>query len=192
VIYFAPDSSSAVTSDSLNAACQTLQKRFDEVLASEATVSVEKDYLRVELTRIGDIGPAVQSATAVGAIGLWGSKTSYAPGDSVPSDVEYLLTDDDISEAYVTLYADSSMWVVNVEFTADGAQKLADYSAAHIGEPLTIVQDGIVISSPLLNTPMLDGIAVISGAFDEQEAKTLAAKLNSGRLPFQLERVEEK
>jgi preprotein translocase subunit SecD len=54
------------------------------------------------------------------------------------------------------------------------------------------VRDGVVVSAPRITDSIPNNQAVIAGDFDENFAKTLAAELNSGRLPFDLEVIEQK
>ena len=48
--------------------------------------------------------------------------------------------------------------------------------------------DGVVESAPTINATEFDGQAVISGTFDEEEAKNLALVLRFGALPVEFER----
>ena len=71
-------------------------------------------------------------------------------------------------------------WVVQVEFDDSGAETLASFTAAHIGEPLAIVVDGNVFSAPSIMSEISGGTAVIQGNLSEQEARTLATQIGSG------------
>nr|MCS5681237.1 SecD/SecF family protein translocase subunit [Acidimicrobiales bacterium] len=51
-----------------------------------------------------------------------------------------------------------------------------------------IVLDGVVESAPTINATEFNGQAVISGSFDEAEAKNLALVLRFGALPVEFER----
>jgi protein-export membrane protein SecD len=63
-----------------------------------------------------------------------------------------------------------------------------DYTGASINQPMAIVLDGVVLSAPTIGD-RLDTGGSISGAFDEEAAKTLALQLRSGALSIPL-RVE--
>ncbi len=81
--------------------------------------------------------------------------------------------------------------VVNLEFTAEGANKFADastYAANNGNEQIHIVYDNIVISSPEVKVPITDGNCQISGNFAEYEdADYLATTIRIGALPIELE-----
>jgi len=51
-----------------------------------------------------------------------------------------------------------------------------------------IVVDRVVISDPVVQQPITNGVGVITGGFTEQEAKDLATQLNAGALPVELTR----
>lgn len=77
-------------------------------------------------------------------------------------------------------------WIIEVTLSDDGAAIMEDYSAAHLGEPLAIVVDGVILSVPVLQSAISSPIW-IQGNFTEAEARELAAQLGSGPLPVSLE-----
>jgi preprotein translocase subunit SecD len=91
-------------------------------------------------------------------------------------------------------------WVVSLEFDSEGAKALADASnrltqlpECGAGNPcnaFAIVLDGVVVSAPRFNEPILGGQAQIEGNFTAEEAKDLANVLKYGALPVTLEPVD--
>ncbi len=78
---------------------------------------------------------------------------------------------------------------VNLEFNSKGAKAFGEMTrriAALQGDQnkSAINVDGVVISAPGTNGPILDGRAEISGGFTSASAKTLADQLKFGALPF--------
>ena len=76
--------------------------------------------------------------------------------------------------------------------TTEGAKKFAtstqSLSAQQApNDQFAIVLDGVVISAPSVNEPILGGSAVISGSFTADEARALAQVLKYGALPVSLE-----
>ena len=57
---------------------------------------------------------------------------------------------------------------------------------------VAIVLDNRVISAPVINEPILGGVASIAGDFTVESANQLAISLRSGRLPVTLHMVEER
>lgn len=90
---------------------------------------------------------------------------------------------------------------VSIEFNSEGAEKFANATSdlvAKYGENdpnrmIAIVLDGNVISSPIVQTPIYDGKASISGGFQTlEEANELALLLRSGALPIEMEIIEKR
>jgi len=89
-------------------------------------------------------------------------------------------------------------WVVSLEFDSEGARALADASTRLSALPecgqgvspcnaFAIVLDGVVVSAPRFNEPIIGGQAQIEGDFTAQEARDLANVLKYGALPITLE-----
>jgi protein-export membrane protein SecD len=81
-------------------------------------------------------------------------------------------------------------WAVEFTLTGEGASEFADLTTAMVGKPLAIVLDAVVISAPNITEPITGGTGEITGDFDEARAKSLAAVLQAGALPVELERQQ--
>lgn len=92
-------------------------------------------------------------------------------------------------------------WVVSLEFDSEGANALAEASTKLSALPdcgtgvspcnaFAIVLDGVVVSAPRFNEPILGGQAQIEGNFTAQEANDLANVLKYGALPVTLDPVD--
>ena len=80
---------------------------------------------------------------------------------------------------------------VSQVFTDKGSAAFAKFTTEHTGEINGIVLDDAVLSAPVINEPILDGQAEISGGFATlSEAQSLANLLNAGALPVPLEQVQ--
>ncbi len=95
------------------------------------------------------------------------------------------LTGEVIEEAAATF---QGQWIVNVSFNDEGALLFDQMAVANYQKQVAIVLDGVVESAPTINATEFDGQAVISGSFDEEEAKNLALVLRFGALPVEFER----
>lgn len=80
---------------------------------------------------------------------------------------------------------------VALQFNDEGTQMFADLTKRNVGKPVAIFLDGTPISVPVVNEPILNGSAVISGSFSIQEARLLAQRLNSGALPVPVELISQ-
>ncbi|MCK6577671.1 MAG: protein translocase subunit SecD [Anaerolineae bacterium] len=101
---------------------------------------------------------------------------------------ETVMTGSGLQSAVAQVSQDGRGWIIVFETTTDGAQVFGPFTGSHIGQPLAIVLDGVLLSAPTIQD-RLDTGGVISGGFDEEAARTLALQLRSGALPIPL-RVE--
>lgn len=81
---------------------------------------------------------------------------------------------------------------VAIEFNAEGAEKFAEVTGAHIGENLAIVLDGVVQSAPVIKDRIPNGKGIIEGQFTADDAKFLATILKAGALPAPVRIIEER
>ena len=82
--------------------------------------------------------------------------------------------------------------VVDIVFNATGSLRFARATQQNVGRRFAIILDDRVISAPVINEPILGGRAQISGNFTVETANQLAIALKSGRLPVDLNVVEER
>ncbi len=82
--------------------------------------------------------------------------------------------------------------VVSFRFDAVGARKFGNVTRRNVNKPFAIVLDGVVITAPVIQEPILGGNGQISGTFTPQESKRLALLLRSGALPVPLQIIEER
>lgn len=77
-------------------------------------------------------------------------------------------------------------YVVNLEFTDEGAKKFADATKQYLNNTISIWMDDEMLSAPTVNAEITDGKAQITGDFTSEKATALANKINAGALPFKL------
>ena len=97
----------------------------------------------------------------------------------------------DLSRAVVQFDPQTAQPVVALSFTPEGREKFAEITKRVQGRSLAIFLDDGLVSAPVVNEPILDGNAVISGGFDLDTAKQLSIQLNAGALPVPLEVVSQ-
>ncbi len=78
---------------------------------------------------------------------------------------------------------------VSLQFNDEGKELFKAITTRNVNKPVAIFLDGQPISVPNVREPILDGRAVISGAFGIQEAKLLSQRLNAGALPVPVEMI---
>lgn len=76
---------------------------------------------------------------------------------------------------------------VRVDFNSEGAKMFADITKSNVGKQVAIFLDGALVSAPVVQEPITDGTAIISGNFTAQTAKELVRNLNLGALPVPIE-----
>jgi preprotein translocase subunit SecD len=72
---------------------------------------------------------------------------------------------------------------VRVDFNAEGRELFAKITTDNVGKQVAIFLDGAIVSAPVVNEPITDGTAIISGSFTPDSAKELVRNLNLGALP---------
>jgi protein-export membrane protein SecD len=82
--------------------------------------------------------------------------------------------------------------IVNFTFDQNGARVFGRLTSENQGRQFAVVLDGVVITAPRINSPILGGSGYIEGGFTVQSASDLAALLNAGALPAPLTIEEER
>jgi preprotein translocase subunit SecD len=102
------------------------------------------------------------------------------------------LTGKDLKKASVIFGSQDGTPQVQIDFTPEGSKYFADITTRNVGRQVAIVLDQLPVSAPVVQQPILNGNAVISGNFTTDTAKNLAIQLNAGALPAPLEIVGQK
>lgn len=79
--------------------------------------------------------------------------------------------------------------VVTLEFDNEGSELFEKITEENLGKIVAIYLDGYPITTPVVQSVISNGEAVISGDFSPDEAKVLVGRLNSGALPVPIELV---
>jgi preprotein translocase subunit SecD len=98
----------------------------------------------------------------------------------------------DVDSATAGIPQGDVAFVVNLDFTGEGADKFFESTQKLAGQAFpnnafAIVLDGKVVTYPTVNEPIAGGQAQISGSFTQAEAQALATVLNYGALPLSFE-----
>ena len=167
--------------DIMDQTIAVFRKRIDSMGLTEPLIVREGEKrIRIEL-------PGVENAQqALDTIG----KTAQLQFITVREEI--VVTGADVKNAKVVIDQKENTPVVALEFTPEGAQKFADATAklAVNQEPLLIVLDNEVISSPVVNVAIPDGNATISGNFTVESASELANLIRGGALPVNFTEVQ--
>jgi preprotein translocase subunit SecD len=171
---------------SLELAREVLLGRLKSMGVANVMVAVSSDgTLLVSLPGNANLEALTPLMTETGYLVFVDSTSSFQAGASIDTSLEVILTGADINSANVTP-SSTGRYQIAIMLTPQGTQKMADYSSKNIGHYLIIARDGVVISSPTINSTITGGNAIIDGNFTQESATTLAIQLTSGTLPFPL------
>lgn len=101
------------------------------------------------------------------------------------------LTGSDVKKAQLNFDKTTQQPIVILNFNDTGKELFANITSDNVGKPVAIFLDGQIISSPVVQEPIRDGQAQISGNFTVTEARELVKNLNLGALPVPIKLVSQ-
>lgn len=199
------DTSKIATSevpDSLSALQAVIERRINAFGVSEPVIQTERsgalgtggERLIVELPGVTDVNEAIK---LIGQTPLLEFKLVKPGMESKLTDATGKLNPDAFQDTGLTgQYLKSSALqfgngsgamasepTVVINFNAQGGKLFSDITTGNVGHELAIFLDGDMLSAPVIQVPITDGTAVISGHFTPAEAKQMVQNLNLGALP---------
>lgn len=84
---------------------------------------------------------------------------------------EMIVTNDDIAQSWVRQDG-PDRFGVSVELLEAGAQRMREATANHLGRPVAIMIDGVVVSAPIVRSEISNS-AMITGDFTQSEAERI-------------------
>lgn len=169
-----------VDDDAVNRVAKIIERRVNELGLTEPVIQRQgKDRIIVELPGVKDPEKAIQM---LGRTALLEFKD--VNGTTV-------LTGKDLKDSRAQA-GQNGQAVVGLEFNDEGADKFGKLTARNIGKPISILLDGDVLTSPVVQEAITGGKAQISGSRNIEEAEHLAILLRSGSLPVKVEMMENR
>lgn len=169
------------------------------IQTEKATIAgQEVRKLIVELPGVTDVNQAVE---LIGKTPVLEFKTEKANGGAASAantatstayNVEYestALTGRFLQTAQVEFDQNTHQALVSLTFNEEGKKLFAELTTANVRKTIAIFLDGRPISTPVVQEPIRDGKAVISGRFTPVEARDLARSLKYGALPVPIDLV---
>ncbi len=203
-----------VKKDALESAKSIIERRINFFGVSEPIVQVatvnNTARIIVEIPGIADVDNAINLIGTTAQLTFWEKASSssatllsekVASPSALPVGLEIILgpnpkktdlTGKDLQKSAVTFDTNNGSPQVSLVFTSAGGKKFADITKRNVGKQVAIVLDEQIISAPTVNTPILDGNAVITGGFTLNQAKGLSIQLNAGALPISLSVLEQR
>jgi preprotein translocase subunit SecD len=202
---------SAAVDGAMAQAVEVIRKRIDELGTREPTI------VRQGKTRIVVQVPGLQDPQALKALLGKTAKLEFKLVDTTADQDEVLqgrappgsqilpaqeggqvvvkrraiITGDQLIDSQVSTDQNGAP-SVSFRFDSTGGRRFAQATTENVGKPFAIILDGMVISAPNINEPILGGSGEISGSYTVATANELAILLRSGKLPVELKVVEER
>ena len=172
------------TDDEMDTVVSMLRTRLDSQGYTEATLTRQgSDKVRVELPDVQDAQEAVETLGATAQLEFQdpSGNVVMSGSDVKNASAEFGQTDKGMSK---------NSYYISLELTDEGRDKFAEATGRLVGQNIAIVMDNQPLSMPRVNERIDSNTCVITGEFTAEEARSLAANIKSGKLPFSLEQVE--
>ncbi|NBH72840.1 protein translocase subunit SecD [Clostridiaceae bacterium] len=148
--------------------------------------STEAEVYREGSNRINIDIPGVSDANSI-------LQDLGKPGSLIFIDEEgnEILTGDQVATAKVGQIDQNGLrsYVVSLTFTSEGTTRFAEATTNNVGKRISIIYDGMVISSPVVREPITGGQCQIDGMDRYEEANNLASTIRIGSLSLELEEL---
>ena len=177
----AEDLGRAPTSDELESAKTIIETRMDAQNIADREVNIDSTNGSIIVkfpwkSDEADFDPQ----QAISELGETALLTFRDPDGNV------VLEGSDVSKSYASISQEDGSYVVVLELTDTGSTKFAEATGNLVGKTMSIYMDENEISAPTVREQITGGVATIDGQANLAEAKDLAAKINSGSLPFSM------
>ena len=188
-----------------------VERRVNFFGVSEPVVQVSgNDRLIVELAGISDVNQAIQ---LIGETPFLEFREESSNARQLSDELQTKINSGKATESDLFLYNEQSFIStglggkhlerasvvfdsqtgqpqVSLKLNDEGAQLFAEITERNIGKPLAIFIDGVLTDSPVVQTVITSGEAIITG-YNPQGAKELAIRLNSGALPVPIHLISQ-
>lgn len=197
------DIATADQETAIESAKEVILRRVDLFGINEPTVTTSKtsaDYrLLIDLPGVDDPDQALRLVGTTAQLDFRLQNPDLATAESTTSAIAFFnqfekteLTGKQLERALVQFDPQTNEPVIALEFDNEGRDLFAALTKDNVGQVLAIFLDDYPIAMPKINSPILDGRAVMTGGFDLEEAKQTAIQLNAGALPIPIEIIEQR
>ena len=175
-------SGAPITRDDIDRAKVIIENRVNDLGVSEPTVQADYDKKRiiVDLAGVSDPDKAVEILKTTAKL------TFRDPSGNV------VLEGDDLKDAKGGQDPSQAGYVINLSFSSEGAKKFGDLTTKLIGQRLGVYLDEEQLTNPTVNTPILNGQAIITGYATLEDAANDAVLMRSGSLPVSMSIAEKR
>lgn len=167
-----------VNDDAMQRVVKIMEKRVNELGLTEPLIQRQGERrIIIELPGIKDPDAAIKT---IGKTAMLEFKNEAG---------ETVMTGTDLKNAQ-DARNQQNQYVVNLEFSDEGAKKFADLTTKNVGHRIAILLDGEVLTNPNVREPITGGRAEITGQESQEEAHRIAMLLRSGALPVKVSIIE--
>ncbi|MDI6603550.1 MAG: protein translocase subunit SecD [Thermoanaerobacteraceae bacterium] len=181
-VYVLMQAEGKVTSDAMSRAIAIIRNRVDSLGVTQPLIVKQgSNRIRIELPGINNPDQAIKFLGQTAQLKFVGP------------DGKVILTGADVKDSkaiYETDQTGVQQPVVTLVLNDKGTKAFADATQKFLGQPIKIMLDDKVISSPNVHDVITNGNAVINGMQNFNEAKNLANLIRAGSLPVTLKQVE--
>ena len=201
LVYQADLSKSDSKSEAMQGVRDVIERRVNFFGVAEPLVQISgQDRLIVELAGINDVNQAIKLIGETPFLEFKETKPdtqaildAQAKGQRLNEDPLQPtgLNGKHLKRASVVFDQQTYQSQVSLTLNDEGAQLFAEITKRNLGKIVAIYLDGVPISTPVVQSEIKDGNAIITGMSGPNEAKILATRLNSGALPVPISLVSQ-
>ena len=174
VLQAIPEEGKTVTPEDMSQLQEIMRKRVDEMGVSEPIIQISgEDRLIIQLAGVNDPDEAIER------LGRTAKLEFRDPQGNV------ILSGSDLANAQGV--NSNGEIGINLEFSEEGTKKFAEATARYVGQKISIYLDDELLTDPIVQSPITNGQASITGQFDLDYAISTAALLRGGALPVDVE-----
>ena len=200
----------AVERDTLVAARQIVEQRVNALGVSEPVIQLaENNRIIVELPGVRNPDEAIKTFGNTGLLEFIDADGTSLPEGTIvktslggppagiqvtdPSGTEYktIVQGKHLRTAAVG-FGEVGRPEIRFEFNDEGAKLFGDFTTQNVGRYLAITLDKRVISSPVIQNPIVGGSGRITGTFRLEQAQNIVIQLKYGALPVPLKVVQNR
>lgn len=182
------------TADELNSARAVIERRLDNkgIFDRNITTEYENNRIIVEIPyKAGEKNTNPQAA--IDELGKTALLTFQEVDENLKDENgrykptgKIIIQGEQVSGTGVETDPQTGEVVVRLELNKEGTEKFAEATGRLLGKPIAIFMDENYIVAPTVQAHITNGVAVINGQRNAEEAGELADTIRSGALPFRL------
>jgi len=174
VLQAIPEEGNSITSDDMSQLQEIMRKRVDEMGVSEPTIQKEgDDRLIIQLAGVNDPDEAIERLGKTAKLEFHDPDGNVILSGAELTNAQGVNTNGEIS--------------ISLEFSDSGTKKFAEATARLVGQKIAIYLDDQMLTDPVVEVPITNGKARITGNYTLDEAIATAAILRGGALPVDVE-----